>query len=619
MQRHGTAPEPKRTRQRRKQTAAMRETTGTKALATVVAMLLMMMTILLPTRKNGSVPCFSDAFPLRSAFRRAQGLSAGSPGPHRPRNLPQIRNPPFPVLPASPSGRNDPARGKATDPSKQQQQKPHDTKPKPPDHRWTSRAAALALPALIGMLADPLLSVMDTVCVGRLSASGTRDLAALGACTSLFHLAFNAFRATTAATTSLVGKSSDEHERRQIVQISLNLGLLLGLGVVVFLRVFGPWCLGCMGVPGSSPLFGPSRAYLFTRSPAAPAVLAATVAEGAFRGYGDTRIPLLASGVAALLNAVLDPVLMLPPFSMGVRGAALATAVAQFGALGVYLVWLRRRRMLPREALGAASPGEGTRKRKVVATILGANLAMVGKQGSLLLAWAFATSRATRIGPAHVAAHQVGLSVWLVLALIQDGAGVAAQVLLAGVLKEAPGPAQTRERDPCRGDTGSDGSTPWNEPRAAAPSASRYQTARSLVAYMLRFSVLQGIAATAVLLLAAPFLPGCFVPAAAGGSSRVVRDRLVELLPHVALQQLLVGPTLVAEALAAGGGRFGLLAAGTACATGAALWQLGRATTVATIWSRGIVTLFAGRLLTALVGTALVLRECQKEEPEPAV
>lgn len=35
--------------------------------------------------------------------------------------------------------------------------------------------------------------------------------------------------------------------------------------------------------------------------------------------YGNTKIPLMASLVAAVLNLVLDPVLMLPPFSRGVQ------------------------------------------------------------------------------------------------------------------------------------------------------------------------------------------------------------------------------------------------------------------------------------------------------------
>jgi hypothetical protein len=152
------------------------------------------------------------------------------------------------------------------------------------NYQWTKKTASLALPALIGMLADPLLSLMDTAYVGRLGSA--RELAALGACTSIFHLAFNAFRATTSATTSLVGNADTEADRRQIVQISLTLGVVLGIVVMTFLQSFGPWCLSTMGISAGSPLFSPARAYLGTRSWAAPAVLIITVAEGAFVSTG---------------------------------------------------------------------------------------------------------------------------------------------------------------------------------------------------------------------------------------------------------------------------------------------------------------------------------------------
>jgi hypothetical protein len=193
------------------------------------------------------------------------------------------------------------------------------------DYGWTSKNLELAVPALIGMLADPLLSLMDTAYVGRV---GPIELAALGACTSIFHLAFNAFRATTAATTSLVGNAKSEEEKREIVKISLFLGVVLGVLVMAILEKAGPWCLGTMGIPRDSPLFKPGIAYLGTRLYAAPAVMAIVVSEGAFRGYGDTKIPLLASMVASCINLVLDPVLMFS-FGLGVKGAAAATVVSQ--------------------------------------------------------------------------------------------------------------------------------------------------------------------------------------------------------------------------------------------------------------------------------------------------
>jgi len=315
------------------------------------------------------------------------------------------------------------------------------------------------------------------------------------------------------------------------------------------------------------------------------------------RGYGDTKIPLLASLVASLINLILDPLLMLPPLSRGIQGAAFATASSQAGAVLVYYYFLRKRRMLPKKqqpvtittpmmmtTTTAAATKNATflSKRKVVMTILGSNLTMICKQGSLLLAWAYATSRATRLGWAHVAAHQVGLSCWLVFALIQDGAGVAAQILSSEVIKNGS-------------------------------SLSVYKKVRSLVLYMLRFSFLQGLATTGTLLLASPYLPKIFA------SDVVVQGQLKLLLPHLAWQQVLVSLTLVTEGLAIGGSQFSLLAIGTTFSTLFAISQLRQATTVVDIWSRGIVSLFAGRLVTALIGVARVLRRCRKERDEEII
>lgn len=429
------------------------------------------------------------------------------------------------------------------------------------NYRWTSQNLDIALPALIGMLADPLLSLMDTAYVGRV---GPNELAALGACTSIFHLAFNAFRATTTATTSLVGNAVSEDEKVKIIRISLSLGVTLGLVVMTVLEVTGPWCLGMMGVPASSPLFKPAKAYLGTRLWAAPAVLGIVVAEGAFRGYGDTKIPLLASLAASFINLVLDPLLMFP-LGMGVAGAAAATGLSQLGAAAVYGYFLLKRRMI---STGSKST---LKSSSVIKTILGANLAMVCKQGSLLLAWAYATARATRIGSAHVAAHQVALSCWLVFALILDGAAVSAQVLMNR-------------------------------------SLGQFKKVRSLVSYMLRFACIQGFATTGLLLAAGSYLPSIFTP------DPTIRAHLHSLMPHLAWQQVLVSLTLVTESLAVGGNQFQLLAAGTTISTILAIWQLKQATTVVTVWSKGIVTLFAGRLLAAIIGTMRVLNSQRKIE-----
>jgi putative MATE family efflux protein len=440
-------------------------------------------------------------------------------------------------------------------------------------YNWTPLCLQIAVPAFVGMLADPLLSLMDTAYVGQL---GTTELAALGACTSIFHLAFNAFRATTAATTSLVATHLSISEKngdisassaKEVTSISLWFGWWVGLLVSCTLYFTGIHALAGMGVPSTSSLFPAAKEYLYSRLWAAPAVLFIGVAEGAFRGYGDTIVPLIASLVAAALNLVLDPLLM---FTMGwgVRGAAVATAISQCGAALTYAFKLVRRKMLPplrkRKNLTTTATGDSysmPSQIEIIRTILGANAAMLMKQGSLLLGWAYATARATRLGADHVAAHQVGLSVWLVFALILDGAAVAAQVLMSRAYVQSDRPQ-----------------------------------VMSLTRYMLKVALLQGIVSMLVVDGIDLVVPQLFT------RDPVIQGHLHQIMPHLAWQQILVSLTLVTESLAVGAIQFRTLAIGTALSTVAAIWQISKQTTVEGIWSYGIVSLFAGRLLTATIG-----------------
>jgi putative MATE family efflux protein len=433
----------------------------------------------------------------------------------------------------------------------------HDDSTTSPINMWWKPMIAICVPAWVGMMADPVLSMMDTAFVGRL---GSVELAALGACTSIFHLAFNAFRATTAATTTLVAAAESKEEQKKVIQVSMALGFVLGWGVLGVLQFGGPWFLARMGVPATSALYKPALQYLTARAWAGPAVLGLVVAEGAFRGFGDTKIPLVASLFAAAINLVLDPILIFS-CGLGVTGAAAATAMSQFGAFGVYLYFLRKRDMLPRRR--DQSTKVKVKARHVIMTILGANVSMLAKQASLLLAWAFATSKATRLGKEQVAAHQVALSFWLIFALWLDGSAVAAQVLASQV-------------------------------------STVKSKMRSLTKFALKIGAAQGVISMAVLFALGPFVPTLFT------TDAIIRHHIGLLVPHLAVQQLLISMTLVVESLVAGGQQFSLLAWGTLFSTIVAVQTMQSATNVEQIWYRGINLLFAGRLLSSLLGLARI-------------
>ena len=212
---------------------------------------------------------------------------------------------------------------------------------------------------------------------------------------------------------------------------SLLLSVGVGFITAVALLLNGSGLLKLMGLTGTAgaQLLPESLNYLTTRALASPAFLAIMAMEGIFRGHGDTRAPLAAALVAAATNLVLDPLLMFGPLYLGLKGAAAATAVAQYAACATYIWMLRRRR----KQIAIATPNfsEWRSYLPVARRILAANGALLLRTFGLMLCWATGTSVVTKVGAAHGAAHQVTLSIFLPFALLAEAPSVAGQVLTA--------------------------------------------------------------------------------------------------------------------------------------------------------------------------------------------
>jgi MATE family multidrug resistance protein len=289
--------------------------------------------------------------------------------------------------------------------------------------RLDSEILRLTLPALGALAADPLVSMVDTVFVGRL---GVVPLAALGVNTSIFALTFVVFNFLAYGTTPRVARavgSGDRTGAGDVVMQAFLLALVVGGLVTLAVELLAVPIVTLMGA--GPDLRGPTLSYLRIRALAGPAVLLVTAGHGAFRGYQDTRTPLLVTLGLNAVNLVLDP-LFIFGFGWGLRGAALATLAAQWiGALWfVYLILGRRRREL------------GIRPRVPrLAEIrpflrIGGELAL--RTVALISTLTLATAVATRLGTVQVAAHQVATQIWLLLAMIVDSLAVAAQALVAG-------------------------------------------------------------------------------------------------------------------------------------------------------------------------------------------
>jgi MATE family multidrug resistance protein len=293
--------------------------------------------------------------------------------------------------------------------------------------RYDREILTLALPALGALAADPLVSLVDTAFVGRL---GRVPLAALGVNVAVFSFAFILFNFLAYGTTPMVGRAlgrGDRDEAGRIVANAFVLALLAGALALTVLQAFARPILAVMGADAT--LMDPAASYLRVRALAGPALLLITAANGAFRGFQDTRTPLVVTLGVAGVNLVLDP-LFIFAFGWGLVGAAWATTVAQWaGALAfVALVYGRLRRTW-RVPLRLPTWRE-------VTPFLHVGWALLIRTLSLIGALTAATAVAARVGVVEVAAHQVAAQLWLFLALVIDALAIAGQALVARYVGE---------------------------------------------------------------------------------------------------------------------------------------------------------------------------------------
>lgn len=281
--------------------------------------------------------------------------------------------------------------------------------------------AALGIPALGALAADPLYSLVDTAFVGNLGVPQLGGLAVgVAAFTASFWIfSFLAYGVTPRVARALGAGNAAEAGRvgMQALQLAVLLGGLITLLGVVFtgpiVQLFG----------ASDAVVRYAEPYLRIRVLAAVPVLIAQVGQGYLRGAHDTRTPTYIVVAGALANVLVGYVLIFE-LGWGVEGAAWATVVCQAGAAAAFLVVLRRRMVRV-----GWRPDPALMKSLIR---VGGELAL--RTGSLLTGLTMATAIAARIGTTSVGGWQIAMQLFLLLSLTMDSVAIAAQALVASHL-----------------------------------------------------------------------------------------------------------------------------------------------------------------------------------------
>ncbi|GAA0445979.1 MATE family efflux transporter [Streptomyces sp. NPDC046215] len=292
-----------------------------------------------------------------------------------------------------------------------------------PARRHDREILSLALPAFGALVAEPLFLMVDSAIVGHL---GTPQLAGLGVAGALLSTAVSVFvflaYATTAAVARRVGAGDLPAAIRQGMD-GIWLALLLGTAVIATVLPTAPDLVELFGASSTAAPY--ATTYLRVSALGIPAMLVVLAATGVLRGLQDTRTPLYVAVGGFALNGALNLALVYGA-GLGIAGSAWGTVIAQWAMAGVYLAVVVR---------GARRHGASLRPDTAgIRACAQAGVPLLVRTLSLRAVFLIATAVAARLGDTEVAAHQVVLNLWSLLAFALDAIAIAGQAIIGRYL-----------------------------------------------------------------------------------------------------------------------------------------------------------------------------------------
>lgn len=361
---------------------------------------------------------------------------------------------------------------------------------------------ALAVPAFGALVAEPLFVMADSAIVGHL---GTAQLAGLGIASALLTTAVSIFVFLAYATTAAVSRRVGADDLRAAIRQGMDgiwLALLLGAAVIAVVLPTAPSLVDLFGASATAAPH--ATTYLRISSLGIPAMLVVLAATGVLRGLQDTRTPLYVAVGGFVANAALNAGLVYGA-GLGIAGSAWGTVIAQCAMAAVYLVVVVR---------GARRHGASLRPDIAgIRASAQAGVPLLVRTLSLRAILMITTAVAARLGDADIAAHQIILSLWSLLAFALDAIAIAGQAIIGRFLGAGDG-----------------------------------QGARDVCRRMVQWGIVVGIALGVLVVITRPAL----LPLFTGDSA--VKDAALPALVVVALSQPICGVVFVLDGVLMGAG-----------------------------------------------------------------
>lgn len=197
----------------------------------------------------------------------------------------------------------------------------------------------LAIPVAIQSMLQASFSIIDQIMIGQLGSSNVAGVGLAGKFSSIFSVLVSAIGAIAGIMISQYIGQKNKNQVKKSFYFNLIFALFVALFFTIICFAFPKQIMGLYTKDNDMLLV--SAKYLMLISGTFLPIAASTLLSTMFRCIEKAHLPMYASIASAILNTVLNYILIFGKFGfnkMGVKGAAIATLISQYANFLIMLV-----------------------------------------------------------------------------------------------------------------------------------------------------------------------------------------------------------------------------------------------------------------------------------------
>ncbi len=195
-----------------------------------------------------------------------------------------------------------------------------------------------AIPIVLTNLIQQLYSMVDLMVVGQYVGSiGTVGVSVGGEMADLVTPVATAFATAGQIYIAQLAGMKDIRRIKETIGTLITIMLMISLACTAGAILFHPSILGLLNCPPEA--LSEAAAYMMITALGMPFIFGYNAVCGVLRGLGESKRPMIFILIAAMINIVLDLVLV-AAFKMGAAGTAIATILSQFGSFAAAFYYM---------------------------------------------------------------------------------------------------------------------------------------------------------------------------------------------------------------------------------------------------------------------------------------